>query len=117
MRFWALNVTGAALLIAGWMQGAVAFVFMNDPTYLTWALFGVFVVGLAAMWLRFSRTYKFIVDELLTMGLMGTLAGLFMILAGDPTADELLYGLGTALGTTLVASVARLWLLIVNELK
>jgi hypothetical protein len=117
MRFWIFVVSSAALFIAGWFQGTVAFVFENDFTGLTWVVLAIVFAGLFFLWKDWRFPYDFVVNELPTIGLTGTVVGVFIVLSGGPSADELLYGLGTALGTTLVAALGRLWLLVLDRAK
>jgi len=112
MKFLTLNITGAALFIAGWIQGSVSMVFM-DTYRLTWGMGLVFLFGL---WRAFRcdwGTVDWISDRLVRLGLMGTVAGLaiaFYGVSGQESISLRDIGASTALYTTLVGLVGGMWL-------
>jgi len=113
MKFWVLNITGVALLMAGILQGAVATVFDGDSYRITWLIGVVFLVGL---WKAFKGAWSdvdVIADWLMRLGLFGTVLGLavsFYAVSGEANISLRDTGVGTALYTTLVGLVGSLWL-------
>ena len=119
MRFWVLNLTGAALLAAGWMQGAVANVFMGDQTGMTFGIAAVFLVGLALAARGRWGGAEYVSLILPTLGLLGTVIGFSMALTGVAGDDIVLRDIGvhTALNTTIVGLSGSLWLGLLGRLK
>lgn len=113
MRFWVLNVTGAALLIAGWVHGAVATLFLDTPYYAAWLVAAIFPVGLyMAMQGRWSDVRVFSA-WLMRLGLFGTMVGLTIAFVGVAGQEEIsLRDLGgaTALHTSVIGMACSLWL-------
>ena len=109
-RFLILNITGLAILIAGWLHGFVRDVAGMDSTGLTYLIAAVFLAGL---W----RAYKcdwagvdFAATLLPVLGVLGTVAGVIMVLGADGEFASKLPGIGTALSTTAVGLTGFAWL-------
>ena len=114
MRFLILNITFAAILIAGWMHGFVKDVAAMDSTGFIYLIAAVFLVGL---WDAFKGDWRgvgFAGILLPVLGVMGTVVGIIMVLqAGGEFADKL-PGIGMALATTAVGLSGYAWM-VVNQ--
>lgn len=119
MRFWVLNVTGAALFVAGWLQGAVEGVFMSDQTYLTFGIAAVFLAGLALAARNRWEGVEYVSLILPTLGLIGTVIGFKMALTGVAGDDIVIRdaGVHVALNTTIVGMSGSLWLGLLARLR
>lgn len=112
MRFWVLQAIFCALFIAGWIHGAVADIFLQDPTHITALIAVVFLVG---VWFAAERRYarvEYVATVLPTLGLLGTVIGFSMALIGVQGQDVVIRDLGVhaALNTTIAGLVGSLWL-------
>ncbi len=114
-RFLILNITFAAIIAAGWLHGFVRDVAKMDSTGITYLIAGVFLVGL---WRAFKGDWRgvdFAATLLPVLGVLGTVAGIIMVLG---TAFPFLGGelappgpgIGTALSTTGVGLAGHAWL-------
>ena len=111
-RFLILNITFAAILIAGWMQGFVRDVAAMDSTGITYLISGVFLIGL---WRAFKGDWRgvdFAGTLLPILGVMGTVVGVIMVLGVDGEFVSKLPGIGTALSTTAVGLSGYAWLVV-----
>ncbi len=114
-------VVAFALLIAG-SVGLLTRVYEADPTYICVILAAMFLCGVGAVWMDRWRAVNWIGEEVLTIGLIGTVVGLIMAFSGlDPSTsasvtgakamvEQLVAGMGVALYTTLVGAVGYLTL-------
>jgi hypothetical protein len=121
-QFGVLNIAGAALLGVGFQQGLIQTVWEGDQTHLSAVIFAIFLAGLISAAFNRHGFARFVERRLVLLGLIGTVIGFVIALAGvDPaTAGDidqitgmvagLISGLGTAMYTTLVGAVGSLWL-------
>lgn len=136
-RFAAFNLFAISLLAAAGLAGWLGVIWASDPTYLTAAITLVFAFGWAlsvrCAWHRRSvvtrrrfppdvRVVGQLADRLVMLGLIGTVLGFIIALAGidpatagdpsvvSPMVARLLRGMGVAFYTTLVGSVLSIWL-------
>ena len=128
VRFFVLNIVGAALFAASVIHGIGLIPFRADGTYMTWGIAGFFLIGLILAAFRNWGGVEWVADKLVFLGLVGTVVGFIIALSGvDPaTAGEtsaitpmvakLIAGMGTALHTTLVGAIGYLWLEINQKL-
>ncbi len=111
-RFLILNITFAAIIAAGWLHGFVRDVIAMDPTGITYLIIAVFLVGLWRAFRDDWRGVDFAATLLPVLGVLGTVAGVIMVLAtGGEFADKL-PGIGTALSTTAVGLSGFAWLVV-----
>ncbi len=120
-RFAVLNIAWFAAFGAAWRQGWIDLVLDGDQTRFSVAIFGVFLVGVIAVWRKRSLA-RFIEHKLVMLGLIGTIIGFIIALSGiDASASgdldavtgmvtQLISGLGVAMFTTLVGSIGSVWL-------
>ena len=112
MKFLVLNISGAALLIAGALEGSVLIVF-SDGYHLTWVIGGVFLLGLYKAFRGVWYDVEVFSDWLVRLGLFGTVLGLavaFYGVTGQESVSLRDLGAATALYTTLVGLAGSLWL-------
>lgn len=128
-KLWTLFVAIIASLIAAYQYGYVGYVLENDVTRISVLILGLFLsasawVGVLAVKHRKpTNALWFASDAMLSLGMMGTVLGLLVVLtsnfgsvdATDTEAMSLLMatigsGMGTALTTTLVGLGASLLL-------
>lgn len=112
----AAGLTGAGLL------GGLQTIWAADSSHLSALMGGMFAVGVWAMLRDKWRTVAWISEELLSVGLLGTVIGFILAFAGlDASAlagaeaakkivTQLIGGTSIALYTTLVGAVGYLWL-------
>ena len=122
VRFAILNLIGVALLVVAWHFGLLGMPYAADSTYMTHGITALFGVGLLCAAFRHIYLAEWIAEKLVFLGLVGTVVGFIMALAGvtaetamDSSAipamiGGLVAGMGTALYTTLVGSIGYLWL-------
>ncbi len=111
-RFLILNITGAAILIAGWLHGFVREVAEMDSTGVTYLIAVVLLVGLWRAFRGDWRGVDFAAILLPVLGILGTVFGVIMVLAaGEGFADKL-PGIGMALSTTAVGLTGFAWLVV-----
>lgn len=122
LRFTILNVTGIAIVAALFIAGVGEAPFRADQTGLTFLIAAVFLIGLWLVWQERWGAVRWIGGTLVFLGLLGTVVGFIVALSGvdpqkagdvaaiSPMVSALLRGMATALYTTLVGSVAYLWL-------
>ena len=102
----------------GWVQ----YVFNQDISNLSYLIVVFFVVAQVATWMRNYDLADQLGNMMIFTGLIGTVLG-FMISFGNldisrvaeaqyaqEMAGNLIYGIGTALSTTLLGSIGYLWL-------
>ncbi len=114
-RFLILNITGAAILIAGWLHGFVKDVAGMDSTGMTWLIAAIFLVGLWRAYKHDWRGVDFAATLLPVLGVLGTVAGIVMVFGPSLMSGELInpsLGIGTALSTTGVGLAGHAWLVI-----
>lgn len=126
------NVAAAALMAAAFIEGHAQAAFTPDKSILTWAIAGVFVLGLA-LCVRAARggptrPIGQVANALVMLGLIGTVWGFIVALSGvDPATagdvskvaqmvSKLVEGMGIALYTTLEGSVLALWLTVNRQM-
>lgn len=127
--FVTLNAAVLGLLTVLAVEGYAAPVF-NDATYMTHGIAAMGVVSVLASWWYYARPSDpqrevhwlgYLARTLVGMGLLGTVVGFVIAMRGVSAADAadvsaigpmvsaLLAGMGTALSTTLVGSIAAEW--------
>ncbi len=112
-RFLILNITGLAILIAGWQQGAVAILFIDAPYHATWMVASLLPIGLYLTARGSWRDADAVSDWMVRLGLFGTVAGLavaFYGVSGEVNVSLRDLGGATALHTTIVGLAGSLWL-------
>ncbi len=109
--FLILHIIGAAGLYVAWRAGLLVEFFTADKTGMTIVIAGVAGIGIGcAAWQRWD-TVEFISRHLPTMGLLGTVVGFSMAIAGlGEDFDIKMLGLHTALNTSLAGMLGHLWL-------
>ena len=109
--FLILQVIAAATLYAGWRLGLLVPFFVADRTGLVVLIAVVALIGVANVGLRRWDDVAFISKHLPSLGLLGTVVGFSVAIAGlTADFDIKLLGLHTALNTTLAGLVGHLWL-------
>jgi len=131
-RWWAFNISGAALMWAAHAEGLLVQAYNADPTHIVVLIVAVFLYGLilTPFCIRNNSPFKYaqrfkplrqISSSLVFLGLIGTVVGFIIALSGvdpssvgdqaqiQPMVAALLSGMGTALYTTLAGSVFSLW--------
>ncbi len=110
------------VLAVTWANGNLVQIYEADPTRICVLLAAMFVGGVGAVWLDRWRAVNWLAEEMLTLGLIGTVVGLIMAFSGlDPSTsasvtgakamvETLVAGMGVALYTTLVGAVGYLTL-------
>ena len=127
-RWWVAHIVLAALVFAAWQAGLLMRAWAADQTYLTVAIAGLWLLGIAASGRRDWRAVAWLAARCFQVGLIGTVVGFIIALSGvDPArADDLnatkemvailIAGMSTALYTTLLGALANLWLRLVQFL-
>lgn len=132
-KWWTLVVLVATALVSAEIYlGVIDFVVSNDPTYISFGIFALFVIStlVTGGWcLQLQRGNKvdsnqlspvwFVSDALMSIGMIGTLLGFLMVLTSAftdvDTSDveamqevigQLATGMGTALLTSLVGLIS-----------
>jgi hypothetical protein len=115
-------VVAAAFAVGASFAGVPQEIFAADKSYLSLVIGGMFLIGLWAVITNRWKTVNWLAEEMLSVGLIGTVVGFIIAFSGmDPTAAldaegaknlvaKLISGMGTALYTTLVGSVGYVWL-------
>tara|TARA_Y100000034_G_scaffold34222_1_gene41917 strand:- start:1639 stop:2163 length:525 start_codon:yes stop_codon:yes gene_type:complete len=146
-KFTLLNIGALSVLGWFWIQGFVQEIFIADVSYMSLVIVATFVLGLIlslfklisiertttneykkasnfGLWLNNKiSTIRFIANNLVLLGLIGTLIGFSIAFSGvDPNTvsgdteaagimiSQVLSGMSVALYTTLVGTVTHLWL-------
>ncbi len=110
--FLILHVIAAAALYGAWRADLLVPFFTADKIGLTAMIAGVAALGVAGVAVRRWTLVAYLKDNLPTLGLLGTVVGFSMAVAGLSGDDfELKFlGLDTALNTTIAGLVGSLWL-------
>ena len=121
-KFYILNLLGIAGLVIAGLQGWLFHLWVSDVTYLVTFITVVFIVGLWQVRLARWEDVEFIRENLVILGLIGTVVGFIIALAGvvpDAVSDAasnrlmiatLISGIKIAVHTTLVGMVGYFWL-------
>lgn len=120
-NFAVLNVALFFALALAWREGWVLPLFVGDTSHLTLAIAGWWAVGLAEVWRGKWERASGIADDLVFLGLLGTVIGFAQALAGitpervsagqsAEMVGQFVQGARTALYTTIVGSVGNYWL-------
>jgi NADH:ubiquinone oxidoreductase subunit 2 (subunit N) len=121
-RFVVLNLIGAALIGAAWVEGLLLKPFAADSSGMCYLISVLFVWGLACCLRRDWQSVRWVGNALVYLGMVGTVLGL-IITVSDLSADKaesfesfrqivtsIYIGSGTALYTNLLACIGYLWL-------
>jgi hypothetical protein len=121
-RFVVVNLVGAALLAAAWVEGILFKPYQADSSGMCYLITALFGIGLVAVARKDWQTVRWLGNALVYLGMVGTVLGL-IITVSDLTVDgaqnfesfkaiisAIYIGSGTALYTNLVACVGYLWL-------
>ena len=141
LKIWTIAVIMTVAAGAATYFGGAAFLLANDFTYISFAILAVLVVfTIKSLYQTYFSDFKtsesqwFVADAVLSMGMVGTLAGFLVVLystfigldVGDTDSmkraiEVLATGMGTALLTSLVGLVSSLimkfQLVIIDEEK
>ena len=121
-RFAVLNLMGAALIAAAWVEGLLFKPFAADSSGMCYLITVLFAWGLACCLRRDWQSVRWVGNALVYLGMVGTVLGL-IITVSDLSADKaesfesfrqivtsIYVGSGTALYTNLLACIGYLWL-------
>jgi NADH:ubiquinone oxidoreductase subunit 2 (subunit N) len=121
-RFAVLNLIGAALIAAAWVEGLLFKPFQADSSGMCYLITVLFAWGLACCLRRDWQSVRWVGNALVYLGMVGTVLGL-IITVSDLSADKaesfesfrqivtsIYIGSGTALYTNLLACIGYLWL-------
>ena len=121
-RFAVLNLVGAALIAAAWVEGLLLKPFEADSTGMCYLISALFGWGLFCCLRRDWQSVRWAGNALVYLGMVGTVLGLIMTVS-DLSADKaqnfesfktvvtaIYVGSGTALYTNLLACIGYLWL-------
>lgn len=121
-RWLLLNALGALLLLAAWGAGLLFLPFRADTSGISFLILVLFAVGLWRAALGLWDDVQWISRRLVRLGLLGTLVGFAVALAGltpdsfgdianvKRAAESLLQGAGVAVYTSIVGWIGALWL-------
>ena len=121
-RFAVLNLIGAALIAAAWVEGLLFKPYAADSSGMCYLITVLFAWGLACCLRRDWQSVRWVGNALVYLGMVGTVLGL-IITVSDLSADKaesfesfrqivtsIYIGSGTALYTNLLACIGYLWL-------
>ncbi len=121
-RFAVLNLIGAALVAAAWVEGLAAKPYRADVSGMCVLITVLFVWGLWCVFRRDWPAVRWIGNTLVYLGMVGTVLGL-IVTVSELTVDgvqnfdnfttivsAIFIGSGTALYTNLLACIGYLWL-------
>lgn len=123
IRYWLVNLAGLAALTAAWFEGWIETIWSADVSNLTAVIVGLLVLGQIFIWFEKKILVNYISRGVVLLGLIGTVVGFIMALSGvsvesisdfdnlAPMITSLISGMAVALYTTLVGSLAYLWLM------
>ena len=121
-RFAVLNLIGAALIAAAWVEGLLFKPYAADSSGMCYLITVLFGWGLACCLRRDWQSVRWVGNALVYLGMVGTVLGLIMTVS-DLSVDKaqsfesfkaivtaIYVGAGTALYTNLLACIGYLWL-------
>ena len=121
-RFAVLNLIGAALVLAAWVEGLAYKPYAADSSGMCWLITLLFGWGLVCVLRRDWQSVRWAGNALVYLGMVGTVVGL-IITVSDLSADKgqsfedfkqvvtsIYIGSATALYTNLLACIGYLWL-------
>jgi hypothetical protein len=121
-RFAVLNLIGAALVAAAWVEGLAAKPYRADVSGMCILITALFLWGLWRTFQRDWQSVRWIGNTLVYLGMVGTVLGL-IVTVSELTVDgvqnfdnfttiisAIFIGSGTALYTNLLACIGYLWL-------
>ena len=121
-RFAVLNLIGAALVLAAWVEGLASKPYAADSSGMCWLITLLFGWGLVCVLRRDWQSVRWVGNALVYLGMVGTVLGL-IITVSDLSADKaqsfddfkqvvtsIYIGSATALYTNLLACIGYLWL-------
>ena len=121
-RFAVLNLIGAALVLAAWVEGLLYRPYVADSSGMCWLITILFGWGLICVLRKDWQSVRWAGNALVYLGMVGTVLGL-IITVSDLSADKgqsfedfkavvtsIYIGSATALYTNLLACVGYLWL-------
>jgi len=121
-RFVVLNLIGAALVAAAWVDGLAAKPYRADVSGMCVLITALFLWGLWRAFRRDWQAVRWIGNTLVYLGMVGTVLGL-IVTVSELTVDgvqnfdnfttiisAIFVGSGTALYTNLLACIGYLWL-------
>ncbi len=121
-RFAVLNLFGAALVLAAWVEGLLYRPYAADSSGMCWLITVLFGWGLVCALRKDWQSVRWSGNALVYLGMVGTVLGL-IITVNDLSADKgqsfedfktvvtsIYVGSATALYTNLLACIGYLWL-------
>ena len=117
-----LNLGGLIALSYTYLLGWLDLIWYGDATHLSVVIFILFLVGVVFAIFGKVRRSSFIMNQMTTLGLIGTIIGFTIAFAGidvgslgDVTqlpsvVGNLLRGVGVAMYTTLTGTICFIWL-------
>lgn len=121
-KFAALQVVGAGLLVALWLSGCGPMLAKADRLYAAPVIGLAILIGLVCAWRGFWEATDWIADKLPVLGLIGTVAGVVLAIAGIKNGDldaervKIFSEIGNALVANLFGIVGYAWLALTERL-
>lgn len=119
LKFFTINLAGAAFIAAIWVVGWLPTLLGADRTGLVSVIFGLGIIALGLILFGRTEGARWLGDSLVILGLIGTAIGIF-IAFGDLeigggfesrtiAANTVINGLWTAVTTTIAGLTSSLW--------
>jgi hypothetical protein len=121
-RFTVINLVGAALVAAAWVEGLAFKPYQADSSGMCFLITALFLWGLWRTFRSDWQAVRWIGNTLVYLGMVGTVLGLVVTVSGlsvdqvqsfesfKSIIDAIFVGSGTALYTNLLACIGYLWL-------
>ncbi len=121
-RFTVINLVGAALVAAAWVEGLALKPYQADSSGMCFLITALFLWGLWRTFWRDWQAVRWIGNTLVYLGMVGTVLGLVVTVSAlsvdqvqsfesfKAIIEAIFVGSGTALYTNLLACIGYLWL-------